>query len=137
MAATHLTRFTSALLVAGVLVALTATAALGGSGGAAPPDWLERQVAKTRQAAVLDARSPDTRDAAASGGSAGAANAGGSLQPAAAVASDGSPTAFDWQDAGVGAASALAAVLLAGGTIGLVARSHRRHRVEAAPVEVA
>ena len=137
-------------ITAGRIAALVAVFAVAGSlvGNAGAdtrdlrsPDTLDQAVAtaiQAHRAQPLDLRSPDARDAAAAAHSGDAsANA---LDPAIATAMQraGSPqvivvasrSAFDWVDAGLGAAGGFAIALLLGGTVALTQRArHGRFAV--------
>lgn len=92
-----------------------------------------RRIAHVQVSTASDGRSPDTRDAAAHSTEATADNRSPDTQDAAASAhSFPVPTVvvinqggFDWADAGIGSAAALAVLLLAAGGLALRRDSRR------------
>lgn len=96
------------------------------------PDTLD--AAQATQLQAIDGRSPGTLDAAsasqlqvADGRSPDTLDAASGPQPIEFV----QPGGFDWGDAGIGAVVATLMLMFIGGTMGLLARFHRRQRVRA------
>jgi hypothetical protein len=79
-------------------------------------------------AAIQDLRSPDARDVAAGLTSVQGADVSRSVGAPAAASTNSASDGFEWGDAGVGAAFALALLSLASATVLLVGRSRRRTR---------
>jgi hypothetical protein len=100
------------------VVLIAAAAALPAGANAEVPVIPPGPSVAVHASAGQDLRSPDARDAAA-----GISVAAVHTEPVAEPSvSDG----FEWADAGIGAAIALALVAMAGGTLLLAARTRRR-----------
>ena len=145
MTMTHPIRIAQALILATIVAALVApTLALGNPTTTSPrkgtlatsraSDWFERGVAIHARRVLTDGHSPDTVDAAAAtqprvadGRAPGSLDAAHATRPIQTV----QPGGFGWGDAGIAAIVAALAILSIGGTTLLVARFHRRQRVQA------
>ena len=106
--------------------------------GTPPPDWFERHAKAHTAIIVTDARSPDTRDAAAAAQLKGfdlrspdTIDAAQAVTQPVEATEQGSLARFDWADALVGALAAAAMLVVIGGSTLLFTRGHRRQRVQA------